>query len=140
MTPLFAVKTSPHFERLYKRLVKRHPSIPKLLREAIAILETDPFNRSNRYVIKKLIGPQQDGQYRLSLGRWRFRYDIVSQTVELNSRVTANLVLASLALAAAKTRFSSISAKIEYATGVTTSVSSKHRLWPPMIVTAIAER
>ena len=83
MTPVFAVKTSPHFERLYKRLVKRHPSITKLLREAVAILETDPFNRSNRYAIKKLIGPQQDGQYRLSLGRWRFRYDIVSQTVEL---------------------------------------------------------
>lgn len=83
MTPLFTVGTSPHFERLYKRLVKQHPSIPKLLREAIAILETDPFNRSQRYVIKKLAGPQVDGQYRLSLGRWRFRYDIVAQTVEL---------------------------------------------------------
>ena len=83
MTPLFAVKTSPHFERLYKRLVKQHSRIPNVLREAIAILETDPFNRSQRYVIKKLTGPQQDGQYRLSLGRWRFRYDIVAQIVEL---------------------------------------------------------
>jgi mRNA-degrading endonuclease YafQ of YafQ-DinJ toxin-antitoxin module len=56
MTPHFAVKTSPHFERLYKRLVKQHPRIPKLLGEVIAILETDPFNRSQRYVIKKLSG------------------------------------------------------------------------------------
>lgn len=83
MTPLFAVKTSPHFERLYKKLVKQHRKLPKLLSEAIAILEIDPFNRSKRYVIKKLTGPQQDGQYRLSLGRWRFRYDIVARTVEL---------------------------------------------------------
>lgn len=83
MTPLFAVRTSPHFERLYKKLVKQHRGLPKLLGEAIEILETDPFNRSQRYVIKKLTGPQQGGQYRLSLGRWRFRYDIVAQSVEL---------------------------------------------------------
>jgi hypothetical protein len=36
-----------------------------------------PINRTRRYQIKKLEGvPAGEGQYRLSLGRWRFRYDI----------------------------------------------------------------
>src|SRR5438034_1358592 len=33
--------------------------------------------------IRKLEGVPGEGQYRLSLGRWRFRYDISGQRVEL---------------------------------------------------------
>jgi mRNA-degrading endonuclease RelE of RelBE toxin-antitoxin system len=83
MRPLFSVQTSPHFERLVKRLRKQHRELPELLSEAIEILETDPYNRTQQHTIKKLSGSQVDGQYRLRIGRWRFRYDIVGQSVEL---------------------------------------------------------
>jgi len=37
-------------------------------------------NRSRNHKIKKLEGvPQGEAQYRLSLGRWPFRYDILDQ-------------------------------------------------------------
>ena len=85
MTPLFIVQTSSHFERLFKKLHKHHPQLPGLFREVIEILEIDPYNRKRRYSIKKLVDPQQDGQYRLRFGRFRFRYDITGQTVELKT-------------------------------------------------------
>ena len=54
------------------------------LLSAAAILSADPYNRSRSQNIKKLEGvPSGEGQYRLSLGRWRFRYDIVGQAVVL---------------------------------------------------------
>lgn len=83
MTPTFTVQTSPHFERLFKKLHKQHPDLPELLGEAISILETDPYNRTGQHAILKLTGPQMDGQWRIRLGRFRFRYDIVGQIVEL---------------------------------------------------------
>ena len=55
--------------------------------QSIAILKIDPYNRTRRHPIKKLEGvPPGEGQYRLKLRRWRFRYDIWSdrQQVELN--------------------------------------------------------
>ena len=85
MTPLFIVQTSPRFERLFKKLRKHHAELPGLFREAIDILEIDPYNRTRRHSIKKLVDPRQDGQYRLRLGRFRFRYDIIGQTVELKT-------------------------------------------------------
>jgi mRNA-degrading endonuclease RelE of RelBE toxin-antitoxin system len=85
MTPLFVVQTSPHFERLFKKLRKQHSELPDLFRQAIEILEIDPYNRTRQHPIKKLTGPQSDGQWRLRLGRFRFRYDITGQTVELKS-------------------------------------------------------
>ena len=52
---------------------------------AVAILSTDPYDRSRIHKIKKLEGvPAGEGQYRLALGRWRFRYDIMSQVVLLS--------------------------------------------------------
>jgi mRNA-degrading endonuclease RelE of RelBE toxin-antitoxin system len=83
MTPAFTVETSPHFERLARRLRRQHSEFTALLREAFGILETDPYNRSRSHAIKKLTGAQEDGQWRLRLGRFRFRYDIAGETVEL---------------------------------------------------------
>ena len=60
--------------------------------------------------------------------------------MKLKNRAAPNFNRASRERALANTLRSSISAKIEYATGVTINVSSKHKLCPPMIVTAIAER
>jgi mRNA-degrading endonuclease RelE of RelBE toxin-antitoxin system len=83
MTPAFTVQTSPRFERLARRLRRQHREFTALLREAFDILETDPYNHSRRHAIKKLTGAQEDGQWRLRIGRFRFRYDIAGETVEL---------------------------------------------------------
>ena len=84
MTSGYTVTVSPHFERLAKRLIKQQPDFTKQFRRAIAILEADPYNHSRKHPIRKLTGEQpENGQWRLRLGLWRFRYDIIDQTVEL---------------------------------------------------------
>ena len=51
---------------------------------AVEILHNDPQNRTRSYPIKKLEGVGHgEGQYRLALGRFRFRYDIDGQDVVL---------------------------------------------------------
>ena len=84
MTPSFSVHTTPHFDRLMRRLSRQHPDLADRYAEALTILRSDPYNRSRRHAIRKLegVGPD-DGQYRLRLGRWRFRYDISRQDVVL---------------------------------------------------------
>lgn len=80
----FTVLVSPHFERLAKRLAKQNPEFPKQFQKAVAILNTDPYNRGGKHSILKLTGEQADnGQWRLRIGRLRFRYDIIDKTVEL---------------------------------------------------------
>ena len=80
----FTVLVTPHFERLAKRLAKQQPDFPKQFQKALAVLKTDPYNLSAKHAILKLTAEQADnGQWRLRVGRLRFRYDIVEQTVEL---------------------------------------------------------
>lgn len=80
----FAVRTTARFERLARSHAKRHPEFPKLLEEAIAIIASDPYNHAGAHAIRKLTGVQRgDGQYRLRLRRWRFRYDIHGREVAL---------------------------------------------------------
>jgi hypothetical protein len=51
---------------------------------AFEVLAHDPHNRTRQHHIKKLQGtPDDEGQYRLSIGRWRFRYDIMGKVVLL---------------------------------------------------------
>jgi len=81
----FRVLTTPHFERLYRKLARRHPDLSGVYRSTLAILETDPHNRTGRHGIKKLASVRSgEGQYRLRLGRWRFRYDIHGHEVVLH--------------------------------------------------------
>jgi mRNA-degrading endonuclease RelE of RelBE toxin-antitoxin system len=83
----FAVRATPRFDRLLKKLARRHAELGDMFALALGLLESDPYNQSRRHPIKKLEGvPPGEGQYRLKLGRWRFRYDIWSQKreVELN--------------------------------------------------------
>ncbi|MBI4588886.1 MAG: hypothetical protein HY725_08590 [Candidatus Rokubacteria bacterium] len=84
MTPPFSVHTTPHFDRLLKRLTRRHPDLVHRYAEAAEILKTDPHNLTRAHEIKKLegLGPGE-GQYRLRRGRWRFRYDIFGRQVWL---------------------------------------------------------
>ena len=84
MTALFSVRIDTHFERLVRSMRARHPDFDAQYIEAIQILKADPHNLGSRYAIKKLKGARQgDGQYRLRLRRWRFRYDVYGQDVVL---------------------------------------------------------
>ena len=63
MASLFTVSTTPRFERLLRKLTKRHPNLIAAYKEVIKILSTDPTNRSRRYKIQKLEGEQKgEGQ------------------------------------------------------------------------------
>ncbi len=81
----FAVHTTPAYDRLSSKLHKGHRDFDAAEKSAAGILSDDPYNRTRRHHIKKLEGvPAGEGQYRLSLGRWRFRYDILGQVVLLS--------------------------------------------------------
>lgn len=84
MTPTFSVQATPHYDRLARRLLRQHPDFDGYEDRAREILRADPYNRTRGHNIKKLEGvSSDDGQYRLTLGRWRFRYDIHGQDVVL---------------------------------------------------------
>jgi mRNA-degrading endonuclease RelE of RelBE toxin-antitoxin system len=52
--------------------------------EALVFFQTDPYNRSRIHNVKKLINvPKESGEFRLRIGRWRFRYDIEAKKVIL---------------------------------------------------------
>ena len=85
MTPSFTVRTTPRFERLLRTLARRHAELATVYADAITILSTDLYNRSREHRIRKLASIRQgEGQYRLALGRWRFRYDIYDRDVVLH--------------------------------------------------------
>jgi hypothetical protein len=83
--PGFSVRVTPHGERLARLLNKQHADFIAFYEKAIRILSNDPYNLTRSYQIKKLgnVAPGQ-GAWRLRLGRWRFRYDIWDQQVELS--------------------------------------------------------
>ena len=84
MTQSFTVRTTASFDRLAKTLRKQHKEFTARYEEALALLGSDPVNRSRAHSIKKLVNvPAGEGQYRLRLGRWRFRYDIEDKEVIL---------------------------------------------------------
>ena len=84
MPASFLVRTSAHYERLARLLRKRQPKFDTAHQRAIEILGQYPTNRSGSYDIKKLTNtPRGEGQWRLALGRFRFRYDIYDQDVVL---------------------------------------------------------
>ena len=84
MTPLFSVETTAAFMRWFSTLARKHAELRGLLADAKAVLAADPYNRTRAHNIKKLTAiPRGEGQYRLRIGRWRFRYDIYAQVVLL---------------------------------------------------------
>jgi hypothetical protein len=86
MTPRFTVRTTPHYERLFRSLQKQHPELWTLRNDLRAILFTDPYNRSGHHPTKNLTDVERgEGQYRLRPRRFRFRYDIYGNAVVLQS-------------------------------------------------------
>ncbi|MBI3697875.1 MAG: hypothetical protein HY238_23965 [Acidobacteria bacterium] len=66
--------------------MRRHPELVNYYDRARLILEVDPYNRSRMRPIKKLEGVKPgDGQYRIRLGRFRFRYDVEGRMVYLKA-------------------------------------------------------
>jgi hypothetical protein len=59
-------------------------SVHALQVRAGEILSSDPHNAGRRHNIRKLEAVKAgDGQFRLTMGRWRFRYDIFGRQVWL---------------------------------------------------------
>jgi hypothetical protein len=84
MKPSFSVIGTPHYERLLKKLLRAHRDLLALQASVSEILAADPYNVSRQHHIKKLEGVAAgEGQFRLTMGRWRFRYDIFGQEVWL---------------------------------------------------------
>lgn len=80
----FRILTTSGFERSFRSLLSRHPALLDIHEDVLRILAEDPYNRSRRHPIKKLKDvPEGKGQYRVRIGRWRFRYDIYDDTVLL---------------------------------------------------------
>jgi mRNA-degrading endonuclease RelE of RelBE toxin-antitoxin system len=76
--PHFSVYTTSAFDREFRKLAKHHGDLIE------HYLETDPYNRCRAHNIKRLeaVGPGE-GQYRLRIQRFRFRYDIANRLVTL---------------------------------------------------------
>lgn len=65
-----------------RKLLKAHPELVAVRERVGVILESDPYNQGRAHHIKKLEAvPPGEGQWRLSLGR--FRYDIYGREVVL---------------------------------------------------------
>lgn len=80
----FKVITTTRFERMFRSLLGRHPALLDVHKDVLSILSEDPYNRRRQHPIKKLRDvPAGKGQYRVRIGRWRFRYDIDDDTVVL---------------------------------------------------------
>jgi hypothetical protein len=85
MATSFAVHPTSHYQRLSTKLQKGNRDFEAVERSAVAVFAVDPYNRSRNHNIKKLEGVSTgEGQFRLSLGRWRFRYDIFGKVVLLS--------------------------------------------------------
>ena len=67
-----------------KKLLRAHHDLPALHKRVGEILGAEPYNVRRQYQIEKLQGVAAgQGQYRLTMGRWRFRYDILGHEVLL---------------------------------------------------------
>ena len=84
MTRRFSVRVSTRCQPLLTRLNEQHPDFAAFHTRAIEILEHDPANVRRQHNILKLKDTARgDGQWRLRLGRFRFRYDIYEREVLL---------------------------------------------------------
>jgi mRNA-degrading endonuclease RelE of RelBE toxin-antitoxin system len=80
----FRVRSTARFDRLEKSHRKRHKEFIEIFADALTILEQDPLGRTRIHQVKKLANVKAgEGQYRLRLGRWRFRYDVEDADVTL---------------------------------------------------------
>jgi len=83
MPVFFKVFSTASFKKKLKKLYKKDKNVIDFYEHALKILENNPFADKN---IKKLIDVKQnDGQWRIRLGDYRFRYDVFGKKVVLHS-------------------------------------------------------
>jgi len=86
MMQVFSVQTTSHFDRTFRKLVKKHRELVDAFAKVLHILKSDPYNTTRSHPIKKLEGVKSgDAEYRIRVGRWRFRYDVIERTVYLKA-------------------------------------------------------
>lgn len=84
MARRYRVVGSNAFEREVRRLRTRLPHVYKALLGAVELLETDPFNLEGRGNIRKLVDvPAGEGQFRLRIGDYRLRCNVIHHTALL---------------------------------------------------------
>lgn len=84
MAGRYHVSGTRSFEREAGKLIQRNPRLEEALVEAVAILETDPFNLLQQADIRKLVGVRAgEGRYRFRIGDYRLRYDVSGDEVRL---------------------------------------------------------
>lgn len=82
----FSVEITSGFKRNLKSCIKKYSDAGILHKKVLVILSSDPYNKSQAYKIKKLTDVSAgDGQWRIRLGSYRIRYDIIGNTVLLYS-------------------------------------------------------
>lgn len=86
MPSAYRVVSTSRFHRDYRALIKHNPQVIPCVEAMIEALRQDPYNRSRQHRIRKLKGLKVgEGQWRIALGDYRIRYDIVGREVVLYS-------------------------------------------------------
>ena len=86
MAQVFRLLPSTRFKCDLEDVLKRNREITRKLEPLKMILFHDPYNSSSRYDIKKLKDvPVGEGQWRIRVGKYRLRYDIIGTDVILYS-------------------------------------------------------
>jgi addiction module RelE/StbE family toxin len=86
MPQVFRLLPTTRFKRDLEEILKRNREITRKLEPLKMILFHDPYNSSRRYDIKKLKDvPVGEGQWRIRVGKYRLRYDIIGTDVILYS-------------------------------------------------------
>jgi mRNA-degrading endonuclease RelE of RelBE toxin-antitoxin system len=84
VTSPFTVYTTARFDRDFRKLARQGSELVDAFERVLAILQVDPFNRTRVHPVRKLEGVTPgEGQYRIRLARFRFRYDVEGQIVYL---------------------------------------------------------
>lgn len=83
---MFNIKVTPAFQKNFNSITKRNKSLQEKFATPIGRLSLDPYNISGQYDIKKLTGIHEgDGQWRMRIGDYRIRYDVLDRDVVLHS-------------------------------------------------------
>lgn len=86
MAQAFRLLPTTRFKRDFEEVYRRDRAIVQRIDILRVILAHDPYNRTRRYDIKKSKDvPPGEGEYRIRVGKYRLRYDVIGSDVLLYS-------------------------------------------------------
>jgi mRNA-degrading endonuclease RelE of RelBE toxin-antitoxin system len=86
MPSSFRLVSTPAFERDARRRIRQSPDLIESLEAVRIIPKRDPHNRTREHNIRKLTDVKLgEGQWRIRVGVYRLRYDIIGREVILYS-------------------------------------------------------